>query len=315
MSHLILNILDSFLGEPHRHNSDTGQLQYDCPACAEEKGLVKGDGKGNLEINYTKGIFRCWACYDTNNMGGTLVKLIKKYGSKQNLKDYELIIPTISEKTVSTVSEILLLPEGFTPLTGCDPTTFRYNDVTTYLKNRGITDDIIEKYRMGFTTIGKYANRVIIPSYNLNNELDFFVGRAFMPWVKPKYLNPDIEKTLIHFNESTIKWDATIYLVEGPFDGIVVPNSIPMLGKVIYEKLFYDLQYKATGLVIILLDGDAYKDAKRLYKKLNTLNLYNRVRIVRLHEDWDISLVKEKMGDEGVFKVLKTANKLMESRV
>lgn len=313
MSHLILNILDSFLGHNHRHNSDSGQLQYDCPACSEEKGLVKGDGKGNLEINYKRGVFRCWACYDTNNMGGTLYKLIKRYGSLQNLKDYELINPNITEK-IETVSEILTLPEGFTPIIGCAPTTFRYGEVMRYLKERGITNDIIEKYHMGFTTIGDYANRIIIPSYNLNYELDFFVGRAFMPWVKPKYLNPKIEKTLIHFNESLIKWDSTIYLVEGPFDGIVVPNSIPMLGKVISNKLLYDLQYKSTGLVVILLDGDAYKDAVKLYKKLNTLNLYNRVRIIQLGEDWDISLVKQKLGLKGVFNVLSSAHKLLESR-
>lgn len=300
------------MGQPHRHNSDSGQLQYDCPACAEEKGLSKGDGKGNLEINYQKGIFRCWACYDTNNMGGTIYKLLKKYGSLQNLKDYELIIPNISEK-VESVVEILTLPEGYTPIIGCNPTTFRYGEVNRYLKQRGVTDDIIEKYRIGFTTIGDYANRIIIPSYNLNYELDFFVGRAFMPWVKPKYLNPKIEKTLIHFNESTIKWDSTIYIVEGPFDAIVVPNSIPILGKVMSEKLFYDLQYKATGNIIILLDGDAYKDAKRLYKKLNVLNLYNRVRIIRLTEDLDISLIKQKYGIKGVFNTLKTAHKLSES--
>lgn len=315
MSQLILNILDSFLGESHRHNSDTGQLQYDCPACADSKGVV-GDGKGNLEINYQKGVFRCWSCYDTDNMGGTLVKLIKRFGTKQNLKDYELVNPTIhTEKQYETVVEILNLPDGYVALTDCDPSTYRYKEVTTYLKNRGITDDIIKKYKIGFTTIGDYANRVIVPSYNMNGDLDFFVGRAFNKWTKPKYLNPKIEKTLIHFNESEINWDATIYLVEGVFDGIVIPNSIPLLGKVISEKLIYDLQYKATGLVVIVLDGDAYKDAVKLYKKLNTMNLYNRIRIVELNEEWDISLVNEKMGRKGIVNTLKTAHKLSESRL
>lgn len=313
MSQLIVNILDSFLGNSHRHNSDSGQLQYDCPACSEEKGLAKGDGKGNLEINYLKGLFRCWSCYDTNNMGGTIYKLIKRYGSVQNLRDYELVNPHAITSPTESLVEILTLPEGYTPLTGCDPSTFRYGEVMRYLKKRGITSDIIEKYRIGFTTIGLYANRIIIPSYNLNYELDFFIGRAFLPWVKPKYLNPKIEKTLIHFNESLINWNSTIYLVEGPFDAIVVPNSIPLLGKIISEKLLFDLQYKATGLVVIVLDGDAYKDAIKLYKKLNTMNLYNRVRIVLLGEEWDISLVNEKLGLKGVFNVLKSSTKLLES--
>lgn len=315
MSQLIVEILDSFLGTSHRHNTDSGQLQYDCPACSDMKGLDKGDGKGNLEINYQRNVYKCWSCYDTNNMGGSLVKLIKRYGSKQNLRDYELINPYEHKEKVVTAADVIQLPDGFMSLSGCDPSVFRYAEVTNYLKKRGITDDIIEKYKIGFTTIGKYANRVIIPSYNVNNELDFFVGRAFNGWTKPKYLNPRIEKTLIHFNESKINWDATIYLVEGPFDGIILPNSIPLLGKVMSDKLFHDLQYKASGLVVIALDGDAYKDAVRIYKDLNTMNLYNRVRIIKLNDEWDMSLINERFGKKGVVSVLKSAHKLMESRL
>jgi hypothetical protein len=44
----------NLLGETRKHNEDTGQIAFDCPVCSGEKGLIDGDGKGNLEINYNR---------------------------------------------------------------------------------------------------------------------------------------------------------------------------------------------------------------------------------------------------------------------
>ena len=55
MSELIVEILEGILGEPKNHYENKGQISFDCPVCSHEiKGLDKGDGKGNLEINYNK---------------------------------------------------------------------------------------------------------------------------------------------------------------------------------------------------------------------------------------------------------------------
>jgi hypothetical protein len=56
------------------------------------KGLIDGDGKGNLEINYNR-IFKCWACPDTNYMHGPVIKLLKKHGTPKNTRDYLLVKP------------------------------------------------------------------------------------------------------------------------------------------------------------------------------------------------------------------------------
>ena len=42
MSLVLVNILEQFLGTVRKHNEDTGQLAFDCPACSEDKGLVDG---------------------------------------------------------------------------------------------------------------------------------------------------------------------------------------------------------------------------------------------------------------------------------
>ena len=89
--------------------------------------------------------------------------------------------------------------------------------------------------------------------------------------------NPDADKRSIIFNEYNINWDSTVYLVEGAFDHIVTPNSIPILGKYISDKLFHALQTRCKSDVVIVLDGGAEekKDTKVLYRKLNSVNLYS----------------------------------------
>ena len=74
MGNIIINILESFLGKCHNHNEDSGQSEFDCPACAEDKGLAHGnsDGKHKLAVNYQRNIFRCWRCGFENNMHGKL---------------------------------------------------------------------------------------------------------------------------------------------------------------------------------------------------------------------------------------------------
>ena len=175
--------------------------------------------------------------------------------------------------------------------------------------------DIIMEYNIGFTTKGDFAFRIIIPSYDEDGELNFFIARAFQRNTRPKYLNPEAEKQLIVFNEEKINWDATIYLFEGAFDHIVVPNSIPLLGKFISDLLFNLLQTKAKSLVVIVIDGDAWKDALLLYKQLNTLNLTDRVRIVQIREDLDISLIHERYNKKGIVSVLKNCRKIQESEL
>ena len=310
----LIDIFESFLGKCKHHNEDTGQSAWDCPACSYEKGMPEGDGKGNLEINYEKNVFKCWVCKDTNRMSGSVIRLIKKYGNEKNLSDYRLFKPdafiTNEDKQIISVS----LPEGYKKLSESNYKTFRYRQAIEYLYKRNITDDIIKKYDIGFTTQGQYFNRIIIPSYDADGVLNYFIARWFdKKYNKIKYLNPEAEKQNIIFNEQKINWDANIYLVEGVTDHIVVPNSIPLLGKYLSEVLLYKLREKAKANIIILLDGDAYEDAVFLYQTLDCANLRGRIRICVPNEIYDPSLINEKFGRAGIIKLLKTTHKLKSS--
>ena len=311
MSFMLINILESFLGECRGNNLDSGQSKFDCPSCSEDKGMPDGDGKGNLEINYAKGIFKCWSCGETHNMHGPVIKLLKKYATPKNIRDYLLVKPDtdlINNKVKSKV--ILTLPEGYKKLSECTDKYFKYSQAMTYLNERGITDEIIEEFEIGYTFKGKFFNRIIIPSYNSDGELNYFIARWFpKESTKLKYLNPDAEKQEIIFNECKINWDSTIYLVEGVFEHIVIPNSIPLLGKFISDSLLDKLHDNAKAFVVIVLDGDAYKDAINLYKKINFGDLRDRVKIVKISTDKDPSEIFQESENKGIVELLKKARK------
>jgi DNA primase len=312
---MIVGVFERFLGEHKRHNESRCQISFDCPACSDERGLVDGDGKGKLELNYKKGVFRCWVCSYTNDMHGPIERLIKRYGNDSVYKDYKLFKPDSSydEADDTILQEVIIdLPDGFKRLSDSNEHHYKYTTAYNYLKDRGIGDDIIKDYNIGYTTEGQYKNRIIIPSYNGFGKVNYFIGRAFSKYTKPKYLNPYIEKQLIIFNEDRINWDATIYLVEGVFDHIVVPNSIPLLGKLMYPMLKFYLTTKAKCDIIIVLDDDAEDEAINIYKELDFGVLRGRIKVCKTPYNYDPSLIYQKVGNKGIVSLLRSADKLHE---
>ena len=132
-----------------------------------------------------------------------------------------------------------------------------------------------------------------------------------------KYMNPKVDKKEIIFNEEKICWDADITLVEGPFDHIVVPNSIPLLGKSLKEtdKIFYTLRDKANANINLWLDDDAFQDVKKIYKILNHGKLYGKIRYIPTPKDMDPSLIYEKYGKKGIMKCLSGAISFNENEI
>jgi hypothetical protein len=60
---------------------------------------------------------------------------------------------------------------------------------------------------------------------------------------------------------------------------------------------------------VIVLDDDAWEDAKSLYKQLNFGNLRGRIKLVRPPEGYDPSKIYEKLGNKGITKLLMAAFK------
>lgn len=298
---VLVELLTDVLGDPRQHYESKGQISFDCPVCADEKGIDGGDGKGNLEINYGKHVYKCWSCGETYGTHGPLGKLFDKYATKDQKKVYNLIKPEELKKQEEKKTQ-LKLPEGYTQFKDSNPRFIPHAEAYRYLQSRGITDEIIEKYQIGYTVTGDFAYRIIVPSFDKNNKLNYFVARSWVP-KKMKYKNPTAAKDEIIFNESRIDWFKDVYLVEGAFDGFFLDNSIVMLGKKMSSLLFETLYEKALGKIIICVDGDAWTDGLKLYHELNGGRLYNKIKIVKLPADKDICDLKGQI-DEYYYEIL-----------
>ena len=283
---VLVELLSDVLGAPNQHYESKGQISFDCPVCAEEKGLDNGDGKGNLEINYIRHVYKCWACGETHGTHGPLGKLFDGYATKAQKKVYNLIKPE-EFKQEGKKKTRLRLPEGFTSFKDSNPRFIPHIEAYKYLQSRGITDDIIDRYKIGYTVTGDYAYRIVVPSYNTENTLNYFVARAWVP-KKMKYKNPPVPKDEIIFNEGAVDWKKDVYLCEGVFDSFFLPNPIVMLGKKMSKLLFETLYLKAEGNIIICTDGDAFTDGVKLYHELNGGKLYNKIKLIKLPADKDV---------------------------
>ena len=281
----LVELLEEVLGDHGLHYPNRGQISFNCPVCDD------GRNKHNLEVNYIDNVYKCWACGDSENTHGPLGRIFDKYGNKKQKKLYNVLKPETVVKREKS-KKALKLPESFTLFKDSSPVYPVRRQALNYLKSRGITDEMIEKFGIGFCDKGDHAGRIVIPSYSTNGVLNYYIARSWNPMSRAKYKNPEAEKDKIIFWESLIDWNKDIYLVEGAFDGLFLDNPIPMLGKHMSELLFDTIYQKAKGNVIICLDGDAWKNAVKLYHELNGGELYQKIKILKLPMDRDVCDLK-----------------------
>lgn len=325
------DILVSFLGESKSGLDDNLQLQFSCPACQERDGYGERN-KYHLDINLAKGLFQCWKCASINGeMQGSVYKLIKKYGNQELLKEYKDTVKAFRESSLYQLkfdktdfqddycdieNDTLKLPKGFVKFQkGVNDSTPAFR----YIKERGLDWLIINDYSLGFTGYHKDArkssNRIILPSFNKYGELNYWTGRDYTGNDKrQRYDNPEVNRKDIIFNEDKVIWNADITLVEGPFDAIVIPNSIPLLGKQINDEylLYHELFKNAHANINVWLDNDCVDMAKNIYRALNQGNLRGRIRIIISDSEKDASDIYKNKGSKGIVGMLKTAKKLPE---
>jgi DNA primase len=281
----LVELLEEVLGDHGLHYPNRGQISFNCPVCDDDR------NKHNLEVNYIDNVYKCWACGDSENTHGALGKIFDKYGNKKQKKLYNVLKPETVVKREKS-KKALKLPESFTLFKDSSSVYPIRRQAMNYLKSRGITDEMIEKFGIGFCDKGDHAGRIVIPSYSTNGVLNYYIARSWNPMSRAKYKNPEAEKDKIIFWESLIDWNKDIYLVEGAFDGLFLDNPIPMLGKHMSELLFDTIYQKAKGNVIICLDGDAWNNAVKLYHELNGGELYQKIKILKLPMDQDVCDLK-----------------------
>ena len=287
----LVELLEDVLGDHGLHYPNRGQISFNCPVCDD------GRNKHNLEVNYIDNVYKCWSCGDSEGTHGPLGRIFDKYGNKKQKKLYEVFKPETVVKREKK-KKTLRLPEGFTLFKDSSTVYPVRRQAMNYLKSRGITDEMIERFGIGFCDKGDHAGRIVIPSYDKKGELNYYIARSWNPMSRAKYKNPEAEKDKIIFWENLIDWKKDVYLVEGAFDGLFLNNPIPMLGKHMSELLFETIYRNAKGNIIICLDADAWQNAVKLYHELNGGELWGRIKLIKLPDEKDIADLRGEIKDE-----------------
>ncbi len=290
----LLGSIENVLGKSHKRGRDN--YAFHCPFCNHRK--------PKLEINMVtndegKNFWECWVCKTRGQSIFSLVKQLKlpKLEAQEILKYVKK-----GKKYEYKNDEIVELPKEYQPLISASSTSIIANKIKKYLNDRGLTENDIIKYNVGYTTTGEYGGRIIIPSYSSSNRLNYFIGRTYENSYF-KYKNPKSSKDIVFF-ENLINWNQPIILCEGAFDAIAIRrNAIPILGKSLSPSLTKKIITSNVKDIYIALDKDAQKDALEISQKL--LNLGKRIFLVDLKEK-DPS----EMGFKAFTRLIQTAEEL-----
>ena len=256
-----LSIITGFLGKSYKSNNEH---LFQCPFCKHHK--------RKFSVNIQRGVYKCWIC---DQKGRNLYRLVRKFGSqkdreawkafsgeKTDLNDFESLFEEAEEDSFEQIVE---MPPNFHTLTG----NVHFRVPLQYLEKRGITRKDILKWKIGFCSDGPFKGRIIIPSFNENGDLNYFIARTFTDEYR-RYKNPPVSRDIV-FNELYVDFDKEVMIVEGAFDAVKADNAVPILGSTIREtsRLFKKIVQNNTP-VLLALDPDAkYKanNIKRLFFK------------------------------------------------
>ena len=237
------------------------ELQFFCPFCNHHK--------RKLSVNVNNGKWHCWVC---GASGITYKSLLRKL--KAPYKYYSLLNITVSYKTEIYKDKGLVLPQEYISFkTIRNKNNIAYRHAKYYCIHRNLTEEDIIRYNIGYCEEGRYANRIIIPSYDINNNLNFYCGRDYLNISKYKYVLCDYSKNIVGFENYT-DFRFPITLVEGVFDAFGVKyNVIPLFGKTMSDKLKEKIIHEIPPQVNVLLDNDAYTDALKICEFLVNNNI------------------------------------------
>ena len=257
-----VKFLKEILGRAFASNNE---ILFYCPYCNHHK--------QKFSVNVDKDCYKCWIC-DTH--GRSLRRVVRRFGNYTQLREWDAMSgreevlnfdELFKEVKDETSNESLTLPEEFVTLTGKNQPLSSIKALN-YLENREITKEDIVRWKIGYCVRGSFEGRIVIPSFNEDGRLNYFVARSYTSdW--RKYLNPSATKNIV-FNELFIDWDSDLVLVEGIFDAIKAgPNSIPLLGSTLREdsKLFQKIAKNDTA-IFVALDKDAEKKSIKIISKL-----------------------------------------------
>ena len=248
---LLKRLLESVLG---RSKSARGgeEAVFTCPSCNHHK--------KKLTFNLLSQKFQCWVC---NYKGHRAFQLLKKanapgaaFGVLKEIDQQYNFKKQVKQKDDANT---LMLPKEAIPIMSSSAVLSKH--ALHYLDQRGITKQDIVKYDLHYCEEGNLKNMVVIPSYDKDGFINYYVGRSFDKNAYIKHKLASSTKDIIGF-EMYINWDLPVILCEGAFDAMAIKrNAIPLFGKKISTTLMKKIIESKVEKIYLALDEDALKDA------------------------------------------------------
>jgi DNA primase len=254
----LLYLLESLLGKSKSARGGD-EAVFSCPNCNHHK--------KKLTLNKLTQKYQCWVCGFKGSRAIQLLKFIKApYTAFQELREIDKQYNFRTTKRVEKSIDQLKLPEGFIPL--LDGNGITRNKAYNYLSSRGVTAQDVVKYNIGYIEEGPLNNFIIIPSYDRDGFLNYWVGRSFDPEAYHKHKLPPTSKDIIGF-DMLINFNLPLIICEGAFDAIALKrNAIPLFGKKISKTLYKELVRSKVKQIYLALDQDAIIDSLKYAKEL-----------------------------------------------
>ena len=165
-----LKILDRILGSPYISGNGR-EMNYICPfpGCSHKR---------KLAVNKESGKWHCWSC---GQHGLKPDYLVRRFGGVSDKSEWDTLFEV---SDYSKLEEFLLgdkirfdfvgdqvrLPKEYVPL--YKNASLKVIEARGYLFGRGLTEKDFLRYRIGACYRGKYAGRVIFPSFDKNGQLN-----------------------------------------------------------------------------------------------------------------------------------------------
>lgn len=280
-----VKFIQSILGGGRLSRGGTN-LDVWCPFCNHSR------DKKKLSIRLSDDANHCWTC---DWKARSLVALVKKFGSREQLIEYrDKFLPEDRKKSFSldddepSVPKLPTLPSDFRLLALGNRKDPNVLAALRYVTGRGLTERDLWYFKLGTSDEPRWRRRVIVPSFDDEGTVNYFVARAVDGQKKPKYDNPDYDKSQIIFNEINVDWSKQLVLCEGAFDMFKCgENTVPLLGSSLNEqsRLFNAIIAHGTP-VALALDADMIeKRTPELARKLSEYDVDVTIVDVRPHPD------------------------------
>ena len=293
---LLKQLLESILGKSKSARGGD-EAVFKCPSCNHYK--------RKLTFNLLSQKFQCWVC---NYKGHRAYQLLKKAEALPSTYDLlrEIDQQYNFKKQVKQKvdANTLMLPKEVTPIMSSSAVLSRH--ALHYLDQRGITPQDVVKYDLHYCEEGNLRNMVVIPSYDKDGFINYYVGRSFDKNAYIKHKLASSTKDIIGF-EMYINWDLPVILCEGAFDAMAIKrNAIPLFGKKISSTLMKKIIKSNVEKIYLALDEDALKET---FNHAETLLSYGKKVYLIEMEDKDPS----ELGFKKFTKLLHNATKLTTS--